>query len=481
MTKLNYSIKLIVISVVINAIASCNSTKEKEERKKKPNVVFILVDDLGWTDVTYNGSQYYQTPHIDSLAKKGVVFTNAYSACTVSSPTRASVLTGKYPATINCTDWITGHIKPYAKLQVPDWTMYMDTSEYTMAEAFKDAGYITAHIGKFHLGEEDTYWPENQGFDVNIGGWKKGQPHSYFSPYKNPRLSDGPEGEYLTERLAIEACNYITQNKDTTFFLNLWFYNVHTPLQAKQETIEKYKAIVDSSYMQRNPTYAAMVEHTDDAIGKVVAELEKQGLMENTIIVFTSDNGGLVGNPNAQVTSNLPLRSGKGSMYEGGVRVPAFIVAPGVSTPGLKCDEPIILIDYFPTLMELTAIECSNQVKKGFDGKSVVSLLKPQGTIDRNAIFWHYPHYHPGGSVPHSVVRKGKWRLLHNIYTGEYELYNLEKDIGEKQNLADTEVEIKEELIQELENWKEKVDAQMPLPNPDFDKEKEDLFSWQML
>lgn len=477
MKKLQNLVKLFVISIIINAITSCTSPKEEN---RKPNVVFILVDDLGWTDVSYNGSQYYQTPNIDKLASKGVTFTNAYSASSVCSPTRASVLTGKYPATINCTDWITGHVKPFAKLKVPDWTMYLDNAEYTMAEAFKDAGYITAHIGKFHLGEEETYWPENQGFDINIGGWKMGRPLSYFSPYKNPKISDGPDGEYLTDRLADEACDFIVQNKEQLFFLNLWFYNVHTPLQAKQKTIEKYKALVDSTYPQRNPIYAAMVEHTDDAVGKIVAELQKQGLMENTIIVFTSDNGGLVGNPNAQVTSNLPLRSGKGSMYEGGVRVPAFIVAPGVSTAGMECNEPIVSPDFFPTLMELTDIEVNKLVKKGFDGKSIVPLLNPEGKIDREAIYWHYPHYHTEGAVPYSAIRKGKWRLIQNYQTNTYELYNLENDIGEQHNMAETEPEIRKELIQDLEKWKKKVGAQMPMPNPDYDKEKADLFSWQV-
>jgi arylsulfatase A-like enzyme len=478
MKQTHIFLKLCFLFIVIDALTSCTEIKSK---KKKPNVVFILVDDLGWTDLGYTGSKYYQTPHIDSLAKEGVAFTNAYSACTVSSPTRASVLTGKYPATINCTDWITGHVKPYAKLKVPDWTMYLDTAEYTMAEAFKNAGYKKAHIGKFHCGDEEKYWPENQGFDINIGGWKKGQPNSYFSPYKNPRLDDGPDGEYLTDRLANEACEFINQNKDTTFFLNLWFFNVHTPLQAKAETIEKYKSLVDSSYMQRNPTYAAMVEHTDDTVGKVIAELEKQGLMENTTIVFTSDNGGLVGaNPKYQVTSNLPLRSGKGSIYEGGVRVPAFIVAPGIATPGQECQEPIISPDYFPTLMELAGIECDEQVKNGFDGVSIAPLLKAEGTISRGAIFWHYPHYHTEGAVPYSAIRKGDWRLIHNIQDSVYELYNLKKDIGELNNLADSETEIRDSLINDLETWKKKVAAQMPLINPDYDKEKADLFSWQI-
>ncbi|MFW6218889.1 MAG: sulfatase [Bacteroidota bacterium] len=478
MKKLNYLVKLTFISIIVNTIASCSSTNEK---KLKPNVVFILVDDLGWRDLSYAGSKFYQTPHVDSLASKGVTFTNAYAASTVSSPTRAGILSGKYPATINCTDWITGHVKPFAKLKVPDWTMYLDTAEYTMAEAFRDAGYVTAHIGKFHLGEEETYWPDNQGFDINIAGWKMGRPLSYFSPYKNPKISDGPEGEYLTDRLAEEACNFIAQNKEQPFFLNLWFYNVHTPLQAKQETIDKYKAKVDSGYMQRNPVYAAMVEHTDDAVGRVVSELQKQGLLENTIIVFTSDNGGLVGSyPEYRVTSNLPLRSGKGSMYEGGVRVPAFIVAPGIATPGLKCDVPIISSDYFPTLMELTGVKYKDKVKNTLDGLSIVPLFKQNGSIDRSSIFWHYPHYHPEGAVPYSAIRKNQWKLIHVIENDSYELYNLKDDIGEENNLIDVNTERADSLKQELNAWRVKAGAQMPTLNPDYDKEKENLYSWQI-
>ena len=294
------------IFLVIILFAGVVTLANSKNNSGKPNVVFFVVDDLGWKDITCFGSDFYQTPNVDKLAAMGTRFSNAYAACTVCSPSRAAIMSAKYPARINCTDWIEGWKYPKAKLKVPEWTMYMDTSEYTMAEAFKDAGYVTGHFGKWHLGEDSLYWPENNGFDVNIGGWSKGSPNKdknkggngYFAPFANPRIKDLPDDDYLTERLASEACKFIDTNKDKQFFLNFWFYNVHTPLQAKQEKVDKYTGLVDSSKHQKNPTFAAMVEHMDDAIGQVIAKLESHGLLENTIIVFTSDNGGLIGKKN---------------------------------------------------------------------------------------------------------------------------------------------------------------------------------------
>jgi len=309
------------LSILLISILFLSCT---QAQKKKPNVVLILVDDMGWTDLGSFGSDFYQSPNIDKLADEGVQFTNSYSSCTVCSPTRASIVTGKYPARINVTDWIEGHKFPWAKLNVPDWTMYLPDEEYTMAEAFKDAGYKTAHFGKWHLGEKEENWPENHGFNLNVGGWKKGAPHrnkkegytGYFSPYGNPRLEDGPEGEYLTERLSNDVCSYIDENGDEPFFINFWLYNVHTPLQAKQDKIDKYKALIDTTSNHKNPTYAAMVEHTDDAVGKIINKLKEKGLYDNTIILFSSDNGGLIGKSKNKVTNNTPLRTGKGDLYE---------------------------------------------------------------------------------------------------------------------------------------------------------------------
>jgi arylsulfatase A-like enzyme len=442
------------------------------QQQQKPNVVLIVVDDMGWKDLGVYGSDFHRTPQIDALAKDGVRFTNAYSACTVSSPTRAALMTGKYPAKLHLTDWIEGHKMPKAKLQVPDWTMYLPHSETTLAEVFKANGYATAHIGKWHLGEDEKYWPEHQGFDINIGGWRTGAPtldkkkglNGYFVPYGNPRLKDGPAGEYLDERLANEACSYIQQSQSKPFFLNLWFYNVHTPLQAKQDKIDKYKALVDSTKLQKNPTYAAMVEHVDDAVGKVVAQLKSLGLYENTIIIFTSDNGGLISNTKQKVTNNAPLRHGKGERYEGGVRVPLIIKPAQHVSSGRTNNTPVMSIDYMPTLIDLAKLKVDKKVLKGIDGEDIKSLLiSENGKLKRKSLYWHYPHYHTEGATPYSAVRNGDWKLIHTIETNSYELFNLKTDISESKNLIDAEPVIAAKLIKELESWKKKMGAQMPV------------------
>ncbi len=441
------------------------------QQQQKPNVILIVVDDMGWKDLGVYGSDFHRTPQIDALANDGVQFTNAYSACTVSSPTRAALMTGKYPAKLHLTDWIEGHKMPKAKLQVPDWTMYLPHSETTLAEVFKNNGYATAHIGKWHLGEDEKYWPENQGFDINIGGWRTGSPNlnkkvgsnGYFVPYGNPRLKDGPEGEYLTERLASEACNYLQQSLTKPFFLNLWFYNVHTPLQAKQDKIDKYKALVDSTKLQKNPTYAAMVEHVDEAVGKVVSQLKNLGLYDNTIIIFTSDNGGLISNTKQKVTNNAPLRHGKGERYEGGVRIPLLIKNVNQLAARRVENTPVISMDNMPTLIDLANLTVDKKVRNGFDGVALKSLLQPEtGKLKKRSLYWHYPHYHTEGATPYSAVRNGDWKLIHTIETNTYELYNLKTDISETKNLIDSEPAVAAKLIKELEAWKKKVGAQMP-------------------
>ena len=441
------------------------------QQQQKPNVVFILVDDMGWKDLGVYGSDFHKTPQIDKFAQDAVRFTNAYSACTVSSPTRASIMTGKYPAKLHLTDWIEGHKMPKAKLQVPDWTMYLSHDETTLAEVFKSNGYATAHIGKWHLGEDEKYWPENQGFDINIGGFSKGSPNlnkktginGYFVPYGNPRLKDGPDGEYLTERLANEACNYIQQSQSNPFFLNLWFYNVHTPLQAKQDKVDKYAALVDSTKLQKNPTYAAMVEHVDDAVGKVVAQLKRLGLYENTIIILTSDNGGLIGNTKQKVTNNTPLRHGKGERYEGGVRVPFIIKSAEQIAPNRTSNTPVMSIDFMPTLIDMAKLKTNKKVLKGIDGITIKPILVSEnGNLKRKSLYWHYPHYHTEGATPYSALRHGDWKLIHTIETNTYELYDLKCDIAESKNLIDSEPSIATKLKKELENWKKKMGAQMP-------------------
>lgn len=455
------------------SLASVLALPSFAQAAASPNVVLILIDDMGWKDLGVYGSDYHQTPQIDSFAKDAVLFTNGYAACTVSSPTRASIMTGKYPAKLHLTDWIEGWKFPEAKLKVPDWTMFLPLEETTMAEVFKSAGYATAHIGKWHLGEQDKYWPENQGFDINIGGWAKGSPNlnkntnipnGYFSPYGNPRLKDGPEGEYLTERLAEEACNFIDNHQSAPFFLNLWFYNVHQPLMAKQDKVDKYQALLDTTKLQKNPVYAAMVEHVDDAVGKVISKLKQMGVYDNTIIVFTSDNGGLIGKSARKVTNNSPLRKGKGQMYEGGVRVPFIIKNLHQQASGTTNHTPVMSIDLFPTLMDLAGVKVDSTVKNGFDGISLKPLLADKKKqLKRQSIFWHYPHYHSEGATPYSAVRHGDWKLIHIIETNTYELYNLKEDIGETKDLASLYPKVVKQLAKELEKWKKDMNAQMPL------------------
>ncbi|MBK3517106.1 sulfatase [Carboxylicivirga marina] len=464
--------------LALSLLGTLNGCKNNE---RKLNVIVILVDDLGVTDLGCYGSDFYQTPHIDHLANEGIRFTNSYSSCTVCSPTRASIMTGKYPARQHLTDWIEGHKYPWAKLSVPDWTMYLDSAEHTMAETFKSAGYFTAHVGKWHLGENEKDWPENHGFDVNIAGWAKGAPHrnkqkgyqGYFSPYGNPRLEDGPNDEYLTERLTNEVCTLIEEQGDAPFFINFWLYNVHTPLQACQDKIDKYKALVDSTKHHQNPIYAAMVEHTDEAVGKVIAKLKEKGLYENTIILFSSDNGGLIGRKRNRVTSNYPFRHGKGGMHEGGVRIPTILYAPNIGSKKQEVDEPVISNDYYPTLAQLAGVSIPEKQSATMDGSSWMPLLNGSGELKREAIYWHYPHYHQQGAVPYSAIRMGDWKLIDNFETNKLQLYNLSNDIGESYDLSKSHPDKTIELKEKLDAWRECIDAQFPSENPQYNKKKE--------
>lgn len=447
---------------------------------QRPNVVFILVDDQGWTDLGHSGSDLYKTPRVDRLAKEGMRFNNAYAACTVCSPTRASLLTGLYPASTRVTDWIPGFRRPYAKLQSPAWKQRLEASHYTMAEALRDEGYATAHVGKWHLGADETDWPEYHGFNENVGGWRMGQPNrgsegnGYFSPYANPRLDDGPKGEYLGTRLAREASAFIEAHRDRPFFLNLWFYLVHTPLQAEEDKVARFQNLVREGARHHNATYAAMVEHMDDAVGMVLDTLERFGLSENTIVIFTSDNGGLIGNrgdtkARPSITSNVPLRNGKGDVYEGGVRVPLIIRYPNHVAPDSVCTTPVTSPDFYPTLVDLTGVGRSESMPE-FDGASLAGLLLGRETgLRREAIFWHYPHYHAEGGTPYSAIRKGDWKLIEFFEDGRVELYHLTTDIEEQRNLAGSNTAKRDELLDDLRAWRGRVGAQLPLPNPDYD------------
>jgi arylsulfatase A-like enzyme len=431
-----------------------------------PNLVFVLVDDLGWTDLGCFGSTYYETPNIDRLASQGMRFTDAYSACTVCSPSRASIMTGQYPARLHITDWIDGHKRPFAKLKVPDWTMRLAPEIPNLARTLKAAGYATACVGKWHLGPPEC-WPDKQGFDLNAGGCDKGHQPSYFSPYKIPTLKDGPDGEFLPERLTAEAVAFIEANRDRPFFLYLPHYAVHTPIDSKKEVREKYKAKQDKSNPHRNPGYAALIESVDDSVGRLLAKLDELRLAENTVVVFTSDNGGLLG-----CTSNAPLRAGKGSAYEGGVRVPLIVRWPGAVKPGVVCSAPVVGADFFPTLLAMAGVPAP--AGHAVDGESLVPLLKQSGAPARDALYWHYPHYHPGGATPYGAVRSGDFRLVEFYEDGRVELYNLKDDIGETRDLAAAMPEKAAALRRQLHDWRARVGAQMPAPNPDHDPAKAD-------
>jgi arylsulfatase A-like enzyme len=424
-----------------------------------PNVIVVLVDDMGWKDLSCQGSEFYETPQIDQLAASGMRFTKAYSACTVCSPTRAAMMTGQYPARLHLTDWIAGHHRPHAKLQPPDWTKHLPLEVVTVAERLKAYGYATASIGKWHLGGKEQS-PEDQGFDVNLGGTAKGQPPSYFSPYRISTLSDGPKGEYLTDREAAEAVAFIESHHDRPFFLYLPHHGVHTPLQAKPEVAAGYAA-KRPGIPAKLATYAAMVESVDDAMGKILDTLDRLGIRDRTAIFFTSDNGG-----QASITDMLPLRAGKGSAYEGGIRVPFIVSWPQVTKPGSTSDVPVITPDIPATILDLT--RAGIEPGQPIDGRSLAPLLRGD-TLAREALYWHYPHYHPGGAIPHSAIRAGNWRLVHFYEDDRDELYDLAADPGETTDVAKERPEKTADLRRRLDTWLADVGGQLPTPNPDVD------------
>jgi len=442
----------------------------------KLNIVLFLIDDLGWRDIGANGSTYYQTPHIDRLAREGVRFTDAYAACAVCSPTRAAVLTGKYPARLMLTDWLpSGRWEPKARLQSARFLRGLPLEEVTIAEALREAGYRTASIGKWHLGSEPFSLPEHHGFDVNVAGNAHGAPGSFFFPYEGDWsipttglrakwkvLPDGKPGEYLTDRLTDEAVTFIRANRERPFFLYFPHYGVHTPLQAKKEVIAKYEKIPEAQ-RQGSPIYAAMVESVDDSVGRVVATLKELGLEQSTMIVFTSDNGGFF-----NATSNAPLRANKGAYYEGGIRVPLIVKWPGVAQPGRVSAEPVTSTDLYPTL--LAAAGQAPRPNQHRDGLNLQPVLAGSGSLGRAALYWHFPHYneHPS-SVPSSVIRKGSWKLIETFDPAGVELYNLADDLSEKNNLAAAQPTFAADLRRDLEAWRQTVGAEMMQPNPDYD------------
>ncbi|MFA7368141.1 MAG: sulfatase [Kiritimatiellales bacterium] len=470
--------KHIVTSI---AVASAVSGSLLAAETAKPNIIFILADDLGWADLGCYGSTFHETPNLDRLAAQGMRFTGAYAACSVCSPTRASIMTGKYPARLHLTDWLPGQgARPNQKLSLTDFQKFLPLEEFTVAEALKAGGYQTALIGKWHLGENAEYYPEHQGFDLNVAGSGHGHPPSYFSPYKLPNLPDSPQGEYLNDRLTDEAMKFIEQSKDRPFFLYLPHYAVHQPLQAKAAVIEKYKTKAaqrpagKEAFMtdlgcpvrqtQDNPVYAAMIESLDENVGRLLDKLTALGLDKNTVIIFTSDNGGLStgkGTP----ACNLPLRMGKGWPYEGGIREPLIVKWPGVTKPGGVNNAPVISTDYYPTLLQIAGLPPLPEQHP--DGKSIVPLLQ-NGTRPERPLFWHYPHYGSQGGAPNGAVRLGDFKLIEWYEDMRVELYNLKDDIGEHSDLAAKLPAKTEELRKLLHDWRDEVKAQMPVPNPRY-------------
>ncbi|MBM4024975.1 MAG: sulfatase [Planctomycetes bacterium] len=454
------------------------------EPKRKPNIVFILVDDLGWADLGCYGSRYHETPNLDKLASQGMRFTNAYAACAVCSPTRAAVMTGRYPARLGVTDWIrsrfqggkipedkknpTKHVgDKKQKLLCPPNALWLESQEITIAEALQQAGYVSCHIGKWHLGTDDWY-PEKQGFEYNIGGCDFGQPPTYFDPYFRkgqgdiPTLAARRPGEYLTDREADEAVRFLREHKDRPFFLHLAHYAVHTPIEAKAEVTKKYEAKPPTQ--QKNARYAAMIESVDDAVGRICAVLDELGLADNTAIFFTSDNGGLL-----PVTNNTPLRSGKGYPYEGGIRAPLIVRWPGVVPAGSTSDEPVTSVDYFPTLCEAAGVPLP--ADREIDGVSLVGHLQSAGRqpLDRDVLFWHFPHYRGADVVPYSIIRAGDWKLIKRYEGKTFELFDLKNDLGERNDLADARPEKTQELDAKLREWLTRTHAKLPIPNPDYE------------
>lgn len=470
---------------------------------RKPNIVMILIDDMGWKDLSCTGSDFYETPHIDALREQGMMFTQAYAACPVCSPTRASILSGKYPVSTGVTDWIDherasdspeGNCRGYL-IDAP-YLDHLPTEEISLASSLKEEGYQTWHVGKWHLGKEPWY-PENHGFDINIGGCFHGSPGTcgYFSPWDIDALKDAdvPDGTYLTDYLTDESLSLL-RNRDTNrpFFLNLWYYSVHTPIEAKKEKIEKYKdkakrmgldsitALEDGDFfpyefnrkkrikrrvVQSDPVYAAMIESLDENIGRLLEELDCLDLASDTMIIFTSDNGGLATSEGSP-TSNLPLAEGKGWMYEGGVREPLLIRWPGKIPEKSTCCAPVVSMDFYPTVLEAAGLPLRTEQHQ--DGVSLMGLFEGKESLDREALFWHYPHYGNQGGTPGASILMFPWKLIQFYEDERLELYNLESDPGENHNLVQEKPRRAKMMSEKLHVWQQEKGALIPVRNKSF-------------
>lgn len=519
----------LIVGVALLMLATgCGQQGKMAQQARRPNVILFLVDDLGWMDIGCYGSSFYETPNVDRLAREGARFTNAYAACHVCSPTRASIMSGKYPARINMTDWLPGRNDfAYQRLQNVEVRQQLPAEETTLAEALKANGYATAIIGKWHLGESPSD-PTVHGFDMHIpAGWNKGWPLSYHAPF---RLSgyDGNPDEYLTDALTNDALKYIEENRDNPFFLYFAHYAVHDPIQGRKDLVEKYKKklasmpeptgppyilegnpdsdpltleervtlLEDTAYArfsqlprgtvkikqrQDNVEFAAMVEAMDESLGRVVDKLKELGIEDNTIIIFASDNGGMAagnfGRPSKVLnpatpdvhmsTSNLPLRGAKGWLYEGGIRVPTIVKWAGIKQPGMVSDVPIISTDFYPSILEMANI--AQMPEQHVDGKSFVPVLQGKNGLERDALYWHFPHYsNHGMQSPGGAIRLGNFKLIEYFENGTVQLFDLAKDLGELNDIAAENPAKAKELKERLHEWRTSVNAKMMPPNPQY-------------
>jgi arylsulfatase A-like enzyme len=449
--------RLLITIIVLAGLKLLNA-------QEKANIVFILADDLGWKDVSFNGSNFYETPNIDRLASQGVFFSNAYANAPICAPSRAALLSGQYgPRTGFYTNHNSERGESSWRAVIPTTNHHqLDLDKVTIAEALKKHGYKTIHLGKWHVCDTKDHYPEYQGFDINIAGNKAGKPNTYFSPYGLPNITDGPEEEYLTDRLTEEAINFITDKREDPFFVYLSFYSPHTPLQAIDSVVWKYLPKPHDNG-QFDPFYAAMIEILDYNVGRIMTHLERLNLDDNTIIVFFSDNG-----HSPAVAPVRPLRAYKGTLYEGGIRVPLIIKGPDVQS-GIVNQTPVIGTDLYPTLLDMAGI--SNPRGYHLDGETLRPLLMGNGTLDRDALFWHFPAYLQGEygmnkiwrTTPVGAVRQGDYKLLEFFEDGHLELYNLKKDPGEMYNLVKHNPEKAEVLYTLMQEWREELDVPYPL------------------
>lgn len=480
--------------IFLIVIFSCADKPEKStvNQPEKPNILIIYVDDLGISDLGYTGSTFYESPNIDHLASRGTVFTQGYANSRVCSPSRASIMTGKFTARHGITDWIgakTGtewrtHNR-HDKMLPAEYVHNLPSEDISIAEALKYNGYKTFYAGKWHLGGEGSH-PEDHGFDINKGGFDSGSPRGgYFSPFKNPKLEDKEPRENLTTRLALETANFITAEKDKPFFAFLSFYAVHGPIQTTQEKWNKYRekaesiGIQDSGFVmekklpirqvQDNPIYAGLVESMDEAVGIVLEALKTSGLDKNTIVIFTSDNGGVSSGDNFS-TSNLPFKGGKGYHWEGGIKEPFIVYVPWLNSEEKTIDVPVTAADLYPTILDFANIELlPNQHQ---DGISLKSMMEGTSILQERPLYWHYPHYGNQGGDPSSIIRLGDWKLIHLYETEENLLFNLKTDPFEAENVAGVNSEITKQLHKQLMDWLRSVDAKFPVPDPDFNLEE---------